>query len=493
MKTGVFHRILNKSSNFVLISYWRGGDNITKNTLKTCDSKEKNLKNTLTYNQLANRVVEFCEKLNINYYLEEHKELDIKGGYKLGINYKPVFIKDTIFKLEKKYKRKYSVCYIDVDLYILKYPSLFDEQDIDFMAHSWNSYLDYHSETEIGYISRNNPDYCLNMWTIELSGGILFFANSTQSLMLLDMWKSALENYPDKADDRILSYVFAKENASLWARFIPLPQEYLLMNFNKEKDDKTILVNTVFYQDMCSTSEELDTMYRNIGDDSININEYVDYVIYPYEKCLDYDKVFYDLILSNNDVFKTFKTSTHLLKKHDLEYSMPESKKGIGYIIKTSLQTQKQKNYNGIDIKNAIKTFKGYKSWYVLLGDENKVDKNKIILSNIEDFYKSVLNMCLLKYASGSDDVSIVFSMSKNTINIKNYEIKFGDIGAHFEKVDGISKIIDMNKPITIRNSNEQVLFLISKLITTKINLGEVMSRNPLITFRLSIINQNIF
>ena len=77
-----------------------------------------------------------CRNSNCNFLSVEYPQFAAENGYQLAINAKPLFIKKALESCGGR-----AVLYIDGDMFVRKYPQIFDMRDeIDFMARSW--YID---------------------------------------------------------------------------------------------------------------------------------------------------------------------------------------------------------------------------------------------------------------------------------------------------------------------------------------------------------------
>jgi hypothetical protein len=86
----------------------------------------------LTFEDMIQKWENECSINKCNYLSVEYPEFAKPGGYQLAINAKPLFIKKALELCEGR-----SVLYIDGDMFIRKYPSIFDLKDVDFMARGW--------------------------------------------------------------------------------------------------------------------------------------------------------------------------------------------------------------------------------------------------------------------------------------------------------------------------------------------------------------------
>jgi hypothetical protein len=162
-----------------------------------------------------------CSKQQCNFMAVEYPEFARPGGYQMAINAKPLFIKKCLQLCGGK-----SVLYIDGDMNIRKYPVLFDLTDVDYMARGW--WIDPRSSYKMDESISYDP------YTFETSGGTMFFSNSEESNLLLDMWinESGKTYQRGKADDRIISMIFNTKKLVLNMKVIQLPIEYLWLTLD---------------------------------------------------------------------------------------------------------------------------------------------------------------------------------------------------------------------------------------------------------------------
>lgn len=202
--------------DFILVSYYWG------------DKK---------YQDFARRFRKRCKDLNIPHYIKYIPRF--KGKYQEGINYKPTFILNMLDKFPNK-----NVVYLDIDIYINKYPTLFKKTCADFMCFNWN--FD-------PYVTIDDK---IDPYTVETAGGIFYFANNKHSRYLLNIWKKALKmkTYKYSADDRVLAMQIHKHNIvdKLRVQYIPTEYLYIPQFFSKLRLGK----KAVFIHDQDITSEE---------------------------------------------------------------------------------------------------------------------------------------------------------------------------------------------------------------------------------------------
>jgi hypothetical protein len=131
-----------------------------------------------------------------------------KKTYQEAINYKPTFILTMLKSLN------HGVVYSDVDMVVHKHPDIFEnKENFDLIFFNWN----YDKRVSNGII---------DPFTLETSGGLMYFNNTPMAIKLLKLWKAELDLNPKMADDRVLSIVFYKYAALQWCRCKWLPFEY---------------------------------------------------------------------------------------------------------------------------------------------------------------------------------------------------------------------------------------------------------------------------
>jgi hypothetical protein len=157
-----------------------------------------------------------CQKAGVNHMAVEYKRFSDDKEYQKAINAKPYFIKRALELCAPR-----AVVYIDGDMIVNKYPSIFDMEDVDFMARNWN--CDPRSKDD--YEDSPGADF----YTFETSGGIMYFGQTHQAHSLLDSWIKTTErkDMKNKADDRILSLIFNQTCMYLPLNIVQLPVEYL--------------------------------------------------------------------------------------------------------------------------------------------------------------------------------------------------------------------------------------------------------------------------
>ena len=189
-----------------------------------------------------------CQKAGVN-YVALQTEFE-REDYQHGINGKPLFIQKMLDAVAPR-----AVLYIDGDMWMHKYPDIFDIQNVDFMARGWNT--DCRTKKK----AIENPFY--DPYTFETSGGTMYFGNTQTARDLLNAWsrESALPKNDKKADDRILSQVFTTQSLVLGTNIINLPIEYLWLtdNYKEHLSDPAgpaTLEDAYIEHPYCLTGEE---------------------------------------------------------------------------------------------------------------------------------------------------------------------------------------------------------------------------------------------
>jgi hypothetical protein len=211
----------------------------------------------IKYETMIEKWEQECQKNQCNYLAIEYPEFAKPGGYQLAINAKPLFIKKMLNLCEPR-----GVLYIDGDMYIRKYPSIFDIQDVDFMGRGW--WMDPRSSYKMSESIMYDP------YTFETSGGTMFFSQSFESKSLINIWinESSKVRQEGKADDRTLSLVFNAKKYLLNMKIIQLPIEYLWLSLDYNErlleeiyDYNTLqMEETIFIEHPeCLTSEDTAT------------------------------------------------------------------------------------------------------------------------------------------------------------------------------------------------------------------------------------------
>jgi hypothetical protein len=353
--------IINKDSNFVVVTYWWGRGNLNKNTQRPCpEDREdiiewegikkyllKTLKKTnpkatendidpseitaelkailphykmkwlepIKFETMIDNWEKACKKHNCNFLAEEYSECAVKGGYQHAINFKPYFIR---LALEAAYPR--GVLYIDGDMLIKKYPGICDIKEVDYMARGWN--------TDPRVAPWDSP--CFDPYTFETSGGTMFFGNTYHGRMLLNEWEKSVLLYPGKADDRILSLVMMKQHLLTKLSMIQLPMEYLWMTLDydmifKKYENNVNQKGISITHPECLTGEERAEKDSNIKS-TRTPRGYVR-AVESYISCKNHEIVYEYIHFDSKENIGVFKYYLEWLEKNKVLKVVPYSKK----------------------------------------------------------------------------------------------------------------------------------------------------------------------
>lgn len=207
--------------------------------------------NPLTFEEMINGWELECRKIGCNFMSVEYPEFAQPGGYQLAINAKPLFIKKAL-----ELCAPHGVLYIDGDMYVRKYPNIFDMPDVDFMARGW--WIDPRASYQM------NDSIMYDPYTFETSGGTMFFSQSKEATFLINKWvtESSKTYNKGKADDRILSLVFNTNKLLCNMKLIQLPVEYLWLTLDYDERmlelyDFSKISQSIFIEHPeCLTSED---------------------------------------------------------------------------------------------------------------------------------------------------------------------------------------------------------------------------------------------
>ena len=312
--------------------------------------KELRYLNPITYGKMADRWEQYCKESNCNYLAIDYPQFAVPGGYQMAINAKPLFIKRA---LELCYPR--SVVYIDTDMLVRKYPSIFDMTDVDHMARGWHidpraSYKSFPYEDEKGEMKQS---IMFDPYTYETSGGTMFFSQSDESKGLINAWilESSKQYQKGKADDRILSLIFNTNKLLLSMKIIQLPVEYLWLSLDyDERNLENIydynfadMKSSIFFEHPeCLTSEETasgagassDRMPKFYGflEDIHPVSEtFFEYITFPNKEMSD---AFKDYHTYMGGVTYVLDGNDELIAKELVDPDDPENNAQPMYIVK---------------------------------------------------------------------------------------------------------------------------------------------------------------
>jgi len=217
--------------------------------------KELRYLSPIKYDDMITLWENACKKTKCNYMAIEYPEFAKPGGYQLAINAKPLFIQKALDSVGKSR----SVLYIDGDMFIRKYPKIFDFADIDFMGRGWN--MDPRAS------SMMNESITYDPYTFETSGGTMWFSQTNEAKNLINYWVNISSDpaQAGKADDRLLSLIFNTSQLLCGMKIIQLPIEYLWLTLDYNEVmletlydyDKPLMEKTIFIEHSeCLTSED---------------------------------------------------------------------------------------------------------------------------------------------------------------------------------------------------------------------------------------------
>lgn len=286
--------IVNPSSNFVVITYWWGRNNKNKNTQHPCPEDVVDGvvdRPPINFEHMIEKWIQSCVGARCNYLVQEYPEFVGPGKYQMAINAKPLFIRNALKACEGR-----GVVYIDGDMFVRRYPAIFDLPNIDFMARGWN--IDPRASKK--YTKAN---ICFDPYNFETSGGTMYFGNTPKSMELLELWwkASSKKMFEGKADDRILSMIFMMYNMVLPLNVIQLPIEYLwLTGAYTPEGNLTYLArgdwrakSIVFEHPACLTTEE---QAREQGAANNRNPRFYDRLVENQIDCETYGGAFYEYI-----------------------------------------------------------------------------------------------------------------------------------------------------------------------------------------------------
>jgi hypothetical protein len=105
------------------------------------------------------------------------------------------------------------------------YPAICDTEGVDYMARGWNT------DPRPGNW-KDDGKFCFDPYVFEMSGGTMFFGNTSHGQALLKFWQKETKRYPGKADDRILTLAIMRNSLLTELSTIQLPIEYLWLDLD---------------------------------------------------------------------------------------------------------------------------------------------------------------------------------------------------------------------------------------------------------------------
>jgi len=297
--------------------------------------------NPIKFEDMISNWEKECSKNGCNFLSVEYPEFAKPGGYQLAINAKPLFIKKALDLCKGR-----GVLYIDGDMYIRKYPSIFDMSDVDFMARGW--WIDPRASDQF------NDSIMYDPYTFETSGGTMFFSQSDESKALIHFWIKETDKIyqKGKADDRILSLIFNTYKLLLPMKIIQLPIEYLwlTLSYNDYMLDSLYdsnfksLNETIFIEHPeCLTSEETASnagassdrkpkfySFLDMGDFSPVSEEFHEYTFFPNKEMTETFQSYFKYM--NNTTYLNDGNSL-LYDKQFVDINNPENNLSPLYVI----------------------------------------------------------------------------------------------------------------------------------------------------------------
>lgn len=398
-----------------------------------------------------------CKSKGCNYMAVEYPQFAAPGGYQMAINAKPLFIKKALELCQGR-----NVVYIDGDMFIKKYPSIFDMKNVDFMARGWSidPRSSYKFEESINY----------DPYTFQTSGGIMFFSQSDESKGLLEAWikESSNKRQENKADDRILSLIFNTKKYALSVNYIQLPIEYLWLTldyderlfdalYNNDESRRKEMNATVFVEHPeCLTSEETASGAGASNDRSAAFSRFLEMD----ETTTPVSEEFHEfLMFPNKEMVSSFRSyldymrnvvyiddgNPKLVKNKLITPGNPETNEYPMYIIpydqsfgkKNIIYNKNMKMAKQITINKPLGPF-----GFVELDGNTMTDENTIPM--ILSFLTKGLNVCYKPSGFDPSDYTKILTYGRT-----NLEIVFFP---EMNQTDHILKpSIDLNKPILFR------------------------------------------
>jgi len=354
-----------------------------------------------------------CAKYNCNYLSIEYSEFTKPGGYQLAINAKPMFIKKALTLCEGR-----SILYIDGDMFIHKYPIIFDIDNVDFMGRGW--WMDPRASEEV-----INNDIIYDPYVFETSGGIMYFSQTHEAGRLIDSWieESNKSRNTGKADDRILSLIFNTKKYLLNVNIIQLPIEYLwltirydpyLLDYLYDGDRSEMESTIIVDHPECLTSEETAT---GAGASSDRTPKFYDFLSNETEISMVSEEVFEYLMFPNKEMTSAFAWyynymskakymddgNSSLIEKGFVDPDDPDNNVHLLYITKYDNKFGKR---NDISDKN-----------FQIVQDEldaNYINKN----FNMVPSPAGVIEVCQNKIPSEEYEIPMIMSFLEKGFNV---------------------------------------------------------------------------
>ena len=145
------------------------------------------------------------------------RELPDRGKWSLNDCMKPMFIRDMLIEHPDK-----NIVWVDVDSSVVKKPVLFESLDCDIAG-----YLATPMPSERKFINKQYKHK--ELWGGKfVLGGILYFAQTYNSISILNLWVESCNNDPNRfvGDQDNLNEILNNYAERIGLRFTQLPIEY---------------------------------------------------------------------------------------------------------------------------------------------------------------------------------------------------------------------------------------------------------------------------
>ena len=484
INNNIIKNLKNKNSNFIKFA-----DKIydNKNIFDILSLEFKYL-NDILFEDMITNWENKCKSAGCNYLAVEYNEFALPGGYQLAINAKPLFIKKMLELCSDR-----AVLYIDGDMGILKYPRIFDIQDVDFMARGW--WMDPRSSYKMSESIMYDP------YTFETSGGTMFFSQSKEASILIEKWifESDKIYQSGKADDRILSLIFNTNKFLCNMKIIQLPIEYLWLSLDYDDrmleevyDYDTAKMNESIFIDHpeCLTSEDTASgsgassdrtpkfysFLENLTPTSEEIHEFI---MFPNKEMTNSFKSYFDFM---NNITYINDGNEDLIKKgyvdpanpanneqplyvidYDNKYGTqkyPGEKETITQISDINMKRSKQMNLNGLKL-NQISS-----DYIEIQNLDGNIDENKIIPLIIR-LLQDGKNVIYNPVSQSEYNINIYEKLIKNKDSLyRSLEFVFTPLINSFSFSNFFKPSIKINQPMLFRPNNPILVKFMSMFIS---------------------------
>jgi len=429
-----------------------------------------------------------CASANCNYMAVEYDYFSKTRQYQMAINAKPLFIKHAL-----KLCGDRAVVYIDGDMFIRKYPAIFDMPNVDFMSRGWN--VDPRASHVIDTSIRYNP------YKFETSGGIMYFSHSREAHQLMDYWitETAKPYNSGKADDRILSMIFNAKKFLLNMTIIQLPVEYLWLTLDYDDRmmeyvydyNKTLMDSTIYIDHPeCLTSEETAEgagassdrtpklhMFLDVDNEDIPVSEELyEAFMFPTQTMADQFKAYHNYMsnspyLDDGDPILYERKLVDPENPENNEYPMYITPFNKGYGPK-----QKIVDANMTIVRDELNdTYWSQGTGQMIIQNKTNDDKTIVLCEALVpgDEYTIPMIIALMKRK-----YSVIYLPSKctsdcyfNLVNSKRHDLELVFIPKLQEMAHILKPLIDLSQPVYFHNTSE--LGLLDKALAMYASLDE--------------------